>query len=370
MNPAEICILSSNHIALDHRIFDLEASSLRGAGHRVTMIALHPKEEEVRGIRIIPWASTVTRGKRLRGLLRIFRMARSQRADVYHLQDLELLPVGILLKVFTRAKVIYDVHENFRLVALGRPWIPRVLRWPLSLLVDVGERLLARGMDAVIMAHDMSRRFAGSRRVLVRNLPRVLEMDTSSHREPPKNPREYTLIYVGHLTRIRGIFELVECARRVSQRLPIKLMLVGSSREIDLEELVKGDRDIIEYLGWKNRDEINRLFREAHIGLMLLHPTPAYLSVVPNKIYEYMSAGLPIVASDFGPVRRLLDEVGAGLTVNPFDPEESSNAVCRILEDPSLWKEMSGNGREASRVEFNWEKEEGTLLSLYRDILK
>jgi glycosyltransferase involved in cell wall biosynthesis len=94
-------------------------------------------------------------------------------------------------------------------------------------------------------------------------------------------------------------------------------------------------------------------------------PEPNHLGVRSNKAFEYMAAGLPVIAPDFPAWRALMDETGAGVTVTPTDPAAIADAITTLLRDPVRAAEMGRRGRQAVRERYNWEAESERLLQLY-----
>ena len=112
-NNGKVCVMTSIHPPFDPRIFHKEAQTLVQAGYEVVLIAPYDKESaSVDGVHIMGLPRYKRRFYRPLNWWRILRTALRQKADVYHFHDPELLPVGILLKLTTRACVVYDVHEN------------------------------------------------------------------------------------------------------------------------------------------------------------------------------------------------------------------------------------------------------------------
>ena len=103
----------------------------------------------------------------------------------------------------------------------------------------------------------------------------------------------------------------------------------------------------------------------ARVGLVTLHPAPNYLEAQPIKFFEYMAAGIPIVASDFPLWQKFIEEIGCGLLVNPLDPQSIANAIQWLLEHPKEAEAMGKRGKEAVLNQYNWSNEVKKLLALY-----
>ena len=116
-------------------------------------------------------------------------------------------------------------------------------------------------------------------------------------------------------------------------------------------------------------EEIPRLLAESSVGLALFHPMPNHLESQPTKIFEYMAAGKPFIASDFESWRNLLGRFECGLFVDPMNVSEIQDAMRKLTEDPCLAHEMGMRGRSAMLERFTFETEAGTLVSLTRDLL-
>ena len=141
---AKVCVLTTVHPPFDTRIFYKQARTLARAGYKVVLIAQHNRDEMVDGVKIVALPKPRNRFARIFGLTwRAFHLALRERAEIYHFHDPELLPIGVLLKIFTRAKVIYDVHEDVPEQILTKHWIPCLLRRPLAGVFNAFEKLMA-----------------------------------------------------------------------------------------------------------------------------------------------------------------------------------------------------------------------------------
>lgn len=112
------------------------------------------------------------------------------------------------------------------------------------------------------------------------------------------------------------------------------------------------------------------LLGHARIGLVLLHPTPNYYDALPVKLFEYMSAGVPVIASDFPLWRKIIEGAGCGLVADPLDPHAIASAIEWLLTHPDEAEAMGKRGQEAVRKLYNWEHEAKALINFYERLLK
>ncbi len=342
------------------------------AGYDVSVIARHPRPEVVNGIRIIPLALPGHRVSRmLRTGWQIYRKALAERADVYHFHDPELIGVGFLLRLHGK-KVVYDVHEDVPQDILHKFYLPRWVRRPMSWMASTIEALAARLLSGVVVVTpSIAERFARHSKqvVMVRNF--AIPEQYPPLAEIPWEERDPAVIFLGSMSRNRGIRELVEAIELVPASLNPRLRLLGPFSMTDLpaelEKLPGWART--ENLGEiKDRERIGKILSKVRAGLVTLYPIPQLMVAYPVKIFEYMAAGIPIIASDFPLWRRIIDGAGCGLLVNPLEPREIAAAIEYILIHPDEAEAMGKNGRMAMETEFNWAHEEGALLDFYNDL--
>ena len=125
----------------------------------------------------------------------------------------------------------------------------------------------------------------------------------------------------------------------------------------------------VEDLGWQERDRTQIQMATAACGLCVFHPEPNHVEAVPNKLFEYMAAGLPVVVSNFPFWRQFVEEVGSGVMVDPLNPRAIADAVLVITNDSSTVAEMGLAGSEAVSTRFNWDAESTKLMELYQRLL-
>ncbi len=367
---AKVCMLTSVHRALDNRIFHKEAKSLARAGYDVTIIGQHEKNEIVEGIRIVSLPAPRNRlGRVTRSAWITYRMALRIDAAVYHFHDPELIPVSLLLRLHGK-KTIYDVHEDVPRQILSKHYLPWIIRQALSLAASVVEWLAGKSTSAIVAAAPtIARRFPAARTITVYNYAIADELVVAHPR--PYAERSRAFVYPGVLARIRGIEEVIRALALLGAEPHAKLDLAGEFVPCEFRqtlEALPGWR-CVTYHGTVDRKELARLLGEARCGLVLHHPVPNELDAQPIKLFEYMGAGLPVIASDFRPLRKIIGTEECGLIVDPLDPKAIAEAMRWILDHPAEAETMGRNGRRAVAEKYNWETESEKLVALYRKLL-
>jgi glycosyltransferase involved in cell wall biosynthesis len=369
VQPVRVVVVSSVHRWNDTRILVRQAASLAAAGYAVTLVAIGTEAStfDSHGVKVITLPRR-PRTARWRTWLEIVRLVIRERAAVVHAHDPELFPVVTLLKA-AGCKTICDVHENVSQQVLHKEWIPGVVRRPLSYALGAFMRALPTVADAVILAEDSYQRDirVADNVAIVRNFP-VL---------PPGSKRDYRadvlkLIYVGDVRAVRGIGEYIRItAALVEKGVPVELRIVGSfadKREeafftAEVERL--GIRCHVAFLGRRPPEEIPSLVDDADVGLALLHPIGNYRESYPTKMFEYMAAGLPVVASRFELWERVLVPNQCGRVVDPLQIDEAVDVILEYWRSPTLREQHGRNGRAAATARYNWGAEVPTLLRIY-----
>lgn len=277
--------------------------------------------------------------------------------------------MGLLLKL-SGARVIFDAHEDLPRDVMNKEWIPKGIRRIVAKCSELGENLAVQFFDAVVGATpQISQCFPPNKSITVRNYP-ILEEWLPAEPKPHVS-RPEAIAYVGGITRVRGIMEMIKAISHLDRFPNARLVLAGKFVPAGLEALARQSRGWAraEYRGWLSREDVSELLNQARCGLVLLHNVPGFVESLPTKLFEYMSAGLPVIGANLPQIRRIVDEGECGLIVDPLDEHAVAEAIAWILKHPEESEEMGRRGQELARTKYNWDTEARRLVSLYKRLL-
>lgn len=373
----KVCIISTVHDPFDVRVFFKEAKSLQRQGYQISLIVKYPQDSVVEGIRIVALPEVRSKIRRILFLpIRALSLALSEKASLYHFHDPELLFIGYLLKLLTGKFVVYDAHEDFPSTVFARDWIPDQLMWILSRIVNLLELTISRKFDAVITADPaVAQRFSGVHQkviILLNVPPRAIVNDPPAEYEK----REKSLVHIGSLSRSRGVWFLLEVVEQlvlmnVEFLLDIYVKTTPENVLEDLSDQITG-KGFDAYVNINEAISYEKLLlklRKYQIGLIPFLDMEKYRKNIATKMFDYMSAGLAIVASDLSPQRLVIEGAGCGKLIEPEDPIAFANAIRDLLADPEKTFAMGKNGWSAIQDQYCWEEEEKKLFKLYADLL-
>ena len=361
----KIVQLTTVHRWDDVRIYRKISRSLASAGHEVHLVAPDGNgEPDDMTLHSLP--QTGSRMSRLLNSVRAIGVVRGIRPDVVHFHDPELMPAAALLRVLGY-RIVYDVHEDLPRDIRQKVWIPSVVRRPLSWMASGVEWMFTRlfATAVVSVTENICRRFPARRTTLLRNFPILNELNVGDrHEGSPRN----LMIYVGGLSADRGILELIEATRIARDRgHELHLELIGRPDSAGfartIERAIAGAP--VKCRGHVDRHVVRGRLEAACASMVLLHPTPTYLESLPVKLFEAMSAGVPVIASDFPQWSSYVSGERCGIMVDPENPEKIAEAMIALVNDPSETAAMGQRGRTAAEERYNWESESMRLLELY-----
>ena len=362
---SRIVHLTSVHPRSDIRIFSKQCRSLETCGYDVSLVVADGKGDAYdEGIKVIDVGRPSGRLNRIfKTTRRIYQIAVDLDADVYHFHDPELIPIGLKLKCLGK-KVIFDAHEDVPKQLLAKPYLNSVLLRILSGAFSVFEQLACRQFDGIIAATPFIRdKFLGinPNTLDINNFPMIGELDATTQWKDKHDE----FCYVGAIGVNRGIREIIFACEFI--KTAARLNLAGSFYEPDVEVEVKsyaGWRCVNE-LGYLDRSGVRAVLERSVVGLVTLHPVINYLDALPVKMFEYMAAGIPVIASDFPLWREIIEGNQCGICVDPFDSKAIAAAIDLLIKDRDLARYMGENGRRAVEGRYNWRNEERKLLDFY-----
>lgn len=299
--------------------------------------------------------------------LQLARVGVQERADVYHAHDLNTLLAGVICKLACGSRLVFDAHEIYDLQLPPEAHTTSWRRYHSFL-----QRTLPRFADERItvsegLADWLGGEVPGPRFKVVRNLPAHLG-DPDAERAPCRRTGTLAL-YHGGFAPGRGLEELIEAARYLEPGFKIALRGSGPQDYVAHLKSLIAERGVEERVVFYDPVPMRMLVaaaRDADIGLLPYQPTCVnnYYSL-PNKIFEYFAAGLPVVASDLPEIRRLIHGYDTGVLVDFRHPPSVGEAINRLLRATSVREEMGRNALAAGDGPLSWERESERLKALY-----
>jgi glycosyltransferase involved in cell wall biosynthesis len=407
-----ICMLLHNDFTNDLRVHK-EARDLVRAGHRVTIVAARLDESvelreaaggyEVRRIDLFPSWRVRARESAVRSirsrpaslharLLEAIRQSRPRQAllwnrlhrrfrraalelvprlepEAIHAHDLDTLDVGYEASRRLGVPLVYDSHELWRennFLLKESPW----RRWRFRRLE---QQLIGRAARVITTTESrgeaLERWYGIERPVIVMNCQDPVDLPPgdrlSRELELPSSAR--ILLYQGLAAFDRGLLVGLDLLERLPETF--RYVTLGNGRDLERLQRIILDRGLGSRaftLGGVPPAELPSYTCSAHYGLSLIQNTSlSYYLSAPNKIFEYMTAGIPLVAGDFPELRRLREQGDVGELVDPADPEAAARAVLRLEKDPPRRERIRRETRRLVGETYNWPKQAEKLISLY-----
>jgi len=382
----KICMLTSRRNPFDSRMYSREAKSLANNGFEVYIIAPYIKNIT------IPTDDTVNfcLYKKSRSILRVFitpflliKACLEIKADVCHCHDEHLaILAGILYKIISKinkkqVKLIYDSYE-YTPGSLARGAKTIFARYLLMRLAEKWERIALKFVDLVFTANQIVRAH-----ILLLNRFTKVEILFNCppyrlwHEKENNTQKEYFVVgHEGHMFFNRGLMNMVEVIKRFKRdNDKVKLLIIGNVNNEEREYLTKeinkhNLHGQIELTGRMRYEEIGEKIQDIDVGLSVLLPTiNNMLAGHPNKIFNYMRFGKPVIAVDFPEIKSLIEEASSGLLIKTDSVDDLYNAIKYLKTNEKEKQAMGRNGFEIVKNKYNWENMEKKLLASYRAML-
>ena len=350
---------SISHLLDDSRIFYKECVSLAKENYDVTFIANmvnHDKfsKEEYNGVKLLHFKSQ-------KKIYKIFELLTlSFKYDIIHFHDFELIFYGIFLKFFKK-KIIYDVHEDYRTVIFHRSKYNRLMKYIIYMIIKVSEYISNIMFDVIIVTTPKIKlNFTDRKSILIRNFPTILRKNNYIKNFANK---KNIIIYIGTLSKLRGIKELILSTENLKQ--PFELWLLGDWVNNDFK---KECENLIEfsntkYLGKIDHEDLQEYLIQATIGICILHPLDQYKDSYPLKVFEYMQNGIPVLMSNFNLWKNMFGD--ACEYTDPLNINMISEKISKLLNNVNKLETMSNLGQILIKDNYNWDTESKKLIDCY-----
>lgn len=391
-NTGRICLTFWGGLTHDARVIRT-AASLAATGAEVTVVCTDtsgtlPRSERHSGgfrilrvrrpaprrLRIDGTRPRVTRAgalwSALRGAVAHMRLALAAfrtRADVYHAADIFPLPATWLVARLRRRPIIYEAYE----ISTDREGFQ-----PIAGLVGRVERFLAHRVDYMfattgLRADHFVRRYGVTRPGVLQNRPPLRTPVASDRLRRRCNVDDTTpiVLYQGGMQPGRGLFNLIEAASRIDGAVFVLLGLGVLADALRERVAARGLAGRVHVLPPVPADELHEWTCSADIGVQILDNTCLnHYTTDSNKLFEYLMAGLPVVASDFPEIRRVIETHDVGLLVDPADLDAVISALRRLIDDRDLRARLRANALRAA-PQLSWETQVPALLEPYEALL-
>jgi glycosyltransferase involved in cell wall biosynthesis len=297
---------------------------------------------------------------------KIYEKAIELDSDIYHFHDPELLIVGLKL-IRQGKKVIYDVHEDLPKLILEKTYLPHWFLPILSKTLDIYEIYAAKKFNSVLAATpSIQQRFVSKGIIChnINNYPLIGELDSGT----VNKEKYYDICYIGDITRVRGIVELVKALEFIDERT--RLQLGGPLNEpglLDELQSLKG-WEKVDMLGFLTREQVKEVFSKSIAGIVTFLPLPNHIEAQPNKMFEYMSAELPLIGANFPLWKEIIEGNNCGFCVDSLQPKTIADAINTLVDKTDLAQKMGQEGKKAVLSQYNWDIEQKKLLQVYEEL--
>lgn len=363
--------LTTVHHPLDPRIYYKQCHSLQKAGYEVTLIAPQVKDNFYSTeINIVPIKKYKNRFFRmLLSTITAFKYAKSLKADYYHIHDPELLPIGWLLKKKNNI-VIYDIHEDYGTSIKQKEYLYKPLRLALARTFNFFEKVITNKMELCLAEKYYKEKYSRGKCIL--NYP-IINTKLMNRQITVKEERN-NLIYTGNITIDRGALihanipnidnqSNVHFIGKCTDEIAKKINETAGKRKRQIK--IEG----IERYVPKEEIDMKYLNDQWLAGLAIFPNTDHYMKKELTKFFEYMTAGIPIICSNFPKWKEFIDKYKCGIVVDPNNFNEIQKAIAYLRENEHDALEMGNNGKKAILEMLNWETEEKKLIKWYKSLV-
>ena len=378
MNKKSICIVTSIHPHFDSRIWK-HAKGLAGAGYEVHLVCPWrvPSGEIREGVHFHTFEAVPSRALRpfvlpFRVLYRLLPLL--SRVQLVHFHDIDILPWMALIS-FAKP-VVYDVHENYPEEMMVRDWIPNPLRHALRFGVYWAQLLFSlkiRNVVLVAPSYDSGFTSRHFRKTYFRNLA---TLDLLKDVAPDHRVRPQAVIFTGSQYVNNGTLLYLDIAERCKDVIPgVPFYMTDrfgnqAFRQQVLDSIKARELTNIEFLPNVKPQDLMQMMNRATVAVSPSLRVPQQIKGFHTRLYEYLAAALPIVASDLPHETQLIGGNDCGILVQPEDPQSFADGIAKLIRDREFACRLGKNGQDAFKEKYSWESELPKLLAFYDQILE
>ena len=303
------------------------------------------------------------------------KYSRTNPRQVYHCHDLNTLKIGIKLKEEQGAKLVYDSHELY----LHKNRVKKPGAYKIRLLTKIETQGMQMA-DAVItvgacIADWLVKEYQSKTPFVIHNAPAYREQESvntelSLRNELGIGSDEFLLVYSGGITFNRGLEQVIEASSRIDN---LRFVMMGYGSEAYLDSLKKrikkfNAQEKIHFFGPVPHEQVSSSLSSADCGIApIINICLSYYYCAPNKLFEFVQARLPILASNFPEMQKVVNDFDLGATFDPEDPDNIEKVIKEMINNPERRKEFQSHSHSAAKA-YNWKVEEEKLVGIYKNL--
>jgi len=289
----------------------------------------------------------------------------SSRASIFFAEDIYTLPFTVIFGKLKRAKIFYDSRELFGYLAglKERKFVQFFWKTVEKLFIKYVDHIITSGsMDSDVLKE----MYGVTNTIVLRNLPRFYKpaQQTDLRNQLGISTDKKILLYQGVILKGRGIEKIFDILPDIPECI---FVLIGGGEFENYYKNLAVERKVIDqvfFIGKFSQEDLPKLTPSADVGIALIENiSKSYYYALPNKLFEYIMAEVPVVVSNLPQMKEIVDNYNVGFAVDPDNKDELIAALKKLTSDEVLYKKFKQNCKIASE-ELNWENEIGNLLEL------
>jgi glycosyltransferase involved in cell wall biosynthesis len=307
----------------------------------------------------------------------LFSILKKNKFDAIHIHDLPLSHVGFRVKKKFNIPLVIDLHENWPAALEEAKHTNTILGKILSSNIQwrrYEEQVLKKADRIVTVVEEMRDRIAklGIQTNKISILPNTIKPESFIRPALTPDPNYLTLFYAGGVNIHRGLQIVIDGLVGFVEKYPfLRLWIIGPGSYIDnLKTRIEayGITKSVVFFGWRNLHEISELLSQSDIALIPHLKSEQTDNSSPNKLYQYMYFGKPILASNCNSIERVINETKTGIVYRNDQPNDFADKLEYLISQKDKFKEFSVNGQKAVQDKYNWDLSAQSLINLYENL--